>query len=160
MLLKMMMQEAKTDGEFRKKLEIRIKMTWVSVLMGVVAVVSGVAMMMLGADEHRTAFLSGVYCGIGTVAIVGGIISVVRTHRMLNDEKLLRSERIKESDERENAICKNAASSAGTALVYLMFAALIVAGFFSMTVFWTLWGTLIGYFLILKGMKVYYQKKN
>ena len=92
MLLKMMMQEAKTDGEFRKKLEIRIKMTWVSVLMGVVAVVSGVAMMMLGADEHRTAFLSGVYCGIGTVAIVGGIISVVRTHRMLNDEKRERRE--------------------------------------------------------------------
>ena len=44
--------------------------------------------------------------------------------------------------------------------VYVIGAALLVAGFFSMEVFWTLWAVIVGQFLILMGARTYFEKQS
>lgn len=156
----MMLQGANTDEEYRRKLESRQKLSWVTLIMGIAAVIAGIIMLRVMSDSHRTAFLSGLYCGVGAGVIVADIVSLLKVRKMLRDDTMLHRERIKESDERKNEIAKRTAATAMTVFVYVLFAALIVSGFFSMEVFWTLWGSLIAYFLIFIGFKTYYTKKS
>lgn len=160
MFIKMMLQGANTDEEYRRKLESRQKLSWVTLLMGIAAVIAGIIMLRVMPDSHRTAFLSGLYCGVGAGVIVADIVSLLKVRKMLRDDMMLHRERIKESDERKNEIAKRTAATAMMVFVYILFAALIVSGFFSMEVFWTLWGSLIAYFLIFIGFKTYYTKKS
>ena len=160
MFIRMMLQGANTDEEYRRKLEDRQKLSWVTLLMGSAAVIAGIIMLRVMPDSYRTGFLSGLYCGVGASVIVADIISLIKVRKLLKDEALLHRERIKESDERKNEIAKKAAATAVTVFIFILFATLIVSGFFSMEVFWTLWGSLIAYFLIFIGFKTYYAKKN
>ncbi len=160
MFIKMMLQGANTDEEYRRKLESRQKLSWATLLMGIAAVIAGIIMLRVMPDSYRTGFLSGLYCGVGVSVIVVDLISLIKVRKILKDNTLLHRERIKESDERKNEIARRAAARGVTVFVYILFAALIVSGFFSMEVFWTLWGSLIAYFLIFIGFKTYYTKKS
>lgn len=156
----MMLQGANTDEEYRRKLESRQKLSWVTLMMGIAAVIAGIIMLRVMPDQHRTAFLSGVYCGVGAGVIIADLVSLFKVRKILKDEVLLHRERIKESDERKNEIGRRAAARAATVFIFILFAALIVSGFFSMAVFWTLWGSLIIYFFIFMGFRTYYTKKS
>ena len=160
MFIRAMLQGANTDEEYRRKLEGRQKLSWVTMLMGIAAIIAGIIMLRVMPDSYRTGFLFGLYCGVGASVIVVDIISLIKVRRIMKDETLLRRERIKESDERKKEIARKAAATAMMVFVYILFAALIVSGFFSMEVFWTLWGSLIAYFLIFIGFKTYYTKKS
>lgn len=160
MFIKAMLRGANTDEEYRRKLKSRQKLSWATLLMGIAAVIAGIIMLRVMPDSYRTGFLSGLYCGVGASVIVVDIISLIKVRKLLKDETLLHRERIKESDERKNEIARKAAATAMMVFVYILFGALIVSGFFSMEVFWTLWGSLIAYFLIFMVVKMYYTKKS
>ncbi len=159
MLMKAAFQGAGTDEEFRRKLTARKRVILAGVLMGALAFASGILMLFIMPDTKQNSFLAGVYCGVGTAAIVIGGRALYKMRKMLKDESLLRKERIKEGDERAAEIGKQATVSGVQIYLFAMLAGLLVSGFFSMQVFWTLWGTTLGLCLIIKGTEMYYKKK-
>ena len=110
MFIKMMLQGANTDEEYRRKLESRQKLSWATLIMGIAAVIAGIIMLRVMPDSYRTGFLSGLDCGVGVSVIVVDLISLIKVRKILKDNTLLHRERIKESDERKNEIARRAAA--------------------------------------------------
>ncbi len=159
MLMKAAFQGAGTDEEFKKKLTARKRLLLAGVTMGILAIAAGIMMIFVMPDTEQNAFLAGVYCGAGTAAVVMGTAALYKMRKMLRDESLLRKERIKEGDERTSEIGKKATVFGVQIYLFAMLAGILVSGFFSMQVFWTLWGTTLGLALIIKGTELYYKKK-
>ena len=160
MLMKMIATGAGTDEEYRKKLIGRIRLADLGIFLGLAATFEGAFMDKVLPETHQTSFLSCVYLGAGTAVALACGFYAVKMRRLLQDEKRLRSERIKESDERNKEIGKKATTAAMLINVYVIGAALLVAGFFSMEVFWTLWAVIVGQFLILMGARTYFEKQS
>ena len=72
MLMKAAFQGAGTDEKFRRKLTARKRVILAGVLMGALAFASGILMLFIMPDTKQNSFLAGVYCGVGTAAIVIG----------------------------------------------------------------------------------------
>lgn len=99
-------------------------------------------------------FISGASFGI--LVLLTGLI---RNLRALKDEKKLKKLYIKESDERQAQIVAKALCEAMRATLILGLAAVIVAGYFSMTVSLTLLVTVLLVSLMTLAFKLYFGKK-
>lgn len=97
-------------------------------------------------------FISGASFGILVLLLTG----LIRNLRALKDEKKLY---IKESDERQAQIVAKALCEAMRATLILGLAAVIVAGYFSMTVSLTLLVTVLLVSLMTLAFKLYFGKK-
>lgn len=159
MLIKAVFQGAKTDEEFKEKLEARKKVTGLVIAMGAAGIICGILMVCLLPDTHQNVFMAGVYCGVGAAAVVMAIKTLRNIGKMLKDSTILRRERIKEGDERSAEIGRLASGQASLIFLFTMMIALLISGFFSMEVFWTLWCATVGYSVICKLSENYYKKK-
>lgn len=159
MLIQALFRNAKTDEEYRDSLKKKQAVMGLVIVLGAGALAAGLLVDRLVEESHRASFLSGVYTGAGTALIVAAVVMIIRMQKVKKDEKLLRRERIKAGDEREMEIVKKAGATAGFVVSYLGFAGMLVLGFFSMAAFWTLWCTVIAYFVIWMILIVYYKRK-
>ena len=100
-------------------------------------------------------FISGASFGILVLLLTG----LIRNLRALKDEKKLKKLYIKESDERQAQIVAKALCEAMRATLILGLAAVIVAGYFSMTVSLTLLVTVLLVSLMTLAFKLYFGKK-
>ena len=87
------------------------------------------------------------------------LTGLIRNLRALKDEKKLKKLYIKESDERQAQIVAKALCEAMRATLILGLAAVIVAGYFSMTVSLTLLVTVLLVSLMTLAFKLYFGKK-
>ena len=87
------------------------------------------------------------------------LTGLIRNLRALKDEKKLKKLYIKESDERQAQIVAKALCEAMRATLILGLAAVIVAGYFSMTVSLTLLVTVLLVSLMTLALKLYFGKK-
>ena len=101
-------------------------------------------------------FISGASIGILAMLLLTGLI---RNLRALKDEKKLKQQYVKEGDERQKQIYTNALCAAMRATLILGLAAVIVAGYFSMTVSLTLLVTVLLVSLMTFVFKLYFGKK-
>lgn len=99
-------------------------------------------------------FISGASFGILVLLLTG----LIRNLRALKDEKKLKKLYIKESDERQAQIVAKALCEAMRATLILGLAAVIVAGYFSMTVSLTLLVTVLLVSLMTLAFKLYFGK--
>ena len=100
-------------------------------------------------------FISGASIGILAMLLFG----LIRNLRALKDEKKLKQQYVKEGDERQKQIYTNALCAAMRATLILGLAAVIVAGYFSMTVSLTLLVTVLLVSLMTFVFKMYFGKK-
>ena len=110
----------------------------------------------------------GYRLGFRTFVLQGGedsalndelLTGLIRNLRALKDEKKLKKLYIKESDERQAQIVAKALCEAMRATLILGLAAVIVAGYFSMTVSLTLLVTVLLVSLMTLAFKLYFGKK-
>ena len=161
MLIKsVLFQGAKTDEEYREKLKIRRNLMIPVIVLGVAAVIAGIVAGIVFGESSQGSFLGGMYTGAGAALIAAGIVMIIRVNQVLKDEKKLHRGRIEESDERKKEITTRASSMAGFVMLYVCFAGLLVAGFFSMAVYWTLWCVIVGYFLCFLLLNLYFEKRS
>lgn len=99
-------------------------------------------------------FISGASFGILAMLLFG----LIRNLRALKDEKKLKQQYVKEGDERQKQIYTNALCAAMRATLILGLAAVIVAGYFSMTVSLTLLVTVLLVSLMTLAFKLYFGK--
>ena len=100
-------------------------------------------------------FISGASLGILALLLFG----LIRNLLALRDENKLKKLYIKESDERQAQICALAMSAAMRASLVLGLVAVIVAGYFSVTVSLTLLASLFAVSLVTIGFKLYFMRK-
>lgn len=100
-------------------------------------------------------FISGARLGILALLLFG----LIRNLLALRDENKLKKLYIKESDERQAQICTLAMSAAMRASLVLGLVAVIVAGYFSVTVSLTLLASLFAVSLVTIGFKLYFMRK-
>ena len=70
-----------------------------------------------------------------------------------------REEAADESDERNIQVALKAHYTAGVLMIMAGYVTMLVSGFFSMEVFWTVWALVMLYFLLFAAGKVIYEKK-
>lgn len=164
MLIKLLtVTTTSNDNEYRKTIKSRRRLLGFVELGGVLSLLCsyliGKGYFISKAIEDQQSFLSGLYAGIGTGLIVAGIIALFSLDKQLKDPAKLRAARLKETDERNVMIAGKSSGTAGMVLVTCLFAALLIAGFFNITVFWTIWACAVGYFIIMLIAQKYYSAK-
>lgn len=101
----------------------------------------------------------GYYSGGGASIFGMGLFAFFGIRRTLRDEKRLRSEQIKETDERSREIKRRAASLTILLSILCLYIGLLVAVLVNHTVYLTLIGVLAAFILIFLGSLLYYGKK-
>ena len=112
-----------------------------------------------GKYAYLSDFLSGVYTGVGVGLIAASLGLIVKTKKLLKDEKKMKEKRIKEQDERNQMIGQKAMFSATVILMILAYIGLMVSGIFNLAVFWTLWIVIMIYMVTFMISSVYYSKR-
>lgn len=145
------------NGDYKKLLR---KRSWVLLGMFAVGVLTVAASTVLGLvgilrDHHAQGFYAGAGSGLAAVTLVG----YFSTRRTMRDEKRMRTDQIKENDERSKYVQLQAFSLTAFWFLTTAYAALMVTVLINRTVFFTLL-TVISVFFILWGLCwVYYNQK-
>ncbi len=100
-------------------------------------------------------FIAGSSAGVTVMFLVGIIINI----RALRNEERLRKLYIREHDERKLAVARSARSTGADIFMLAMIPALIIAGYFSVTAFFTALACLMALCLTVIACKIYYTKK-
>ncbi len=146
---------ANTDEEYREILKRRIKFIPVLILGGAASIAVSVILMQSGEEKG---FLAGLYMGIGCGLLGASTIQFLRIRSILRDEKKLRMKRLQEYDERNVQLNLKAHNTAGTLLIVIGYVLMLVAGFFSMEVFWTVWVLVMLYFILFIAVRMIYDR--
>lgn len=157
MLFKSMWVPANTDEEYREKLKHRMHFIPVLVIAGAAAIV--VSSVLLWSGEEKDSFMAGLYMGMGCGVLAVSVVWFLKIRSTLQDEKKLRMKRLKESDERNIQIALKAHYTAGLLLIAAGYVTMLISGFFSMEVFWTVWTLVMLYFVLFLAGKVIYEKR-
>lgn len=155
MLIKLFTVSAKDD--YREVLKRRSTLALAAAALGLATMVTPALLLLLlpGLDSHAMGYYSG-----GGAAIFGmGLFAFFSIRRTLRDEKRLRSEQIKETDERTQEINRRAASLTILLSILGLYIGLLVAVLVNHTVYLTLIGVLAVFILIFLGSILYYRKK-
>ena len=100
-------------------------------------------------------FISGACSGVLILMCIG----LVRIRKALQDPEKLKKLYIKETDERENMVCKMAGTTALRSFLLLGMVASIIAGFFSISVALTIAGCILVQSFLTIGFLMYYKRK-
>ena len=155
MLMKLFSVSTKDD--YRAVLEGRRKIAIGAALLGLVTMLVPVALLffMPDLDDHALGYFSGG----GAAFLCLGLFVTIGIGRTLRDEKRLRSEHIKETDERTQEISRRAASLTILLTMLGLYLALLVAVVVNRTVYYTLLGVLASFLVLFFGALLYYGRK-
>lgn len=87
-------------------------------------------------------YMLSFFVGTGAAMAMGGIVNFCRKSRLLKDEEELRKKAVAEFDERNVEVMRRAWTLALEVLLLVGWAAMVIAGFFSKTVCYTLLASL------------------
>lgn len=79
------------------------------------------------------------YCIIGCTLIALSAAKLFQNRRLLHNEALFQKARLKNTDERNLAISAKAIQGAAGTVIIGCYFAMLIGGFFNMTVFWCFW---------------------
>lgn len=105
-------------------------------------------------QNYWNGFIAGLAFGIMALMIVGIIIDA----RALRNEQRLKKLYIKWNDERTKAICDKARSTAANIFLLAMLPITVIGGYFSVTVFFSLLGSVLFLAVMTNILKLYYKK--
>lgn len=104
-------------------------------------------------------FIQGFYMGVGMGMALGGLFLDLRLAARLKDEAQLKAARLKDGDERLQAIAQKAQVAAGIATVAVLYAAMLVGGLFSFQLMIFCVAVVLVFFVCFMAFYKYYEKK-
>lgn len=142
---------------YKEKMQARMK------LVSFTAVLIALVYAVLSIFRHQLPELPSFIKGFNIGAFIGlefiALIYLGKCRRALKDETEMKKMYIAEHDERSGLIIRNA-STLGISLILFGFGiAVVVSGFFSATVFFTLMGSLLFVLAVFFILWIYYAKK-
>ena len=119
----------------------------------------GASFVLAWLDVALPSFVLGFYGGVGLGVAGFSVVGLIGTRRLLRDEKKMRAEEIKETDERGREVTLRAASATVLILMVLAYVALMIAVAVSQAVFFTLLAAIAAFFVVFLSATAYYNKK-
>lgn len=113
----------------------------------------------VGGDSHWQSVWRGFISGAASALLMFMIVGLVRNIRAMRNEKALKKLFVKENDERMIKVWTSARAAALQTFLLLGLVAIIVAGYFSMTVSITILVCVTAASVIGLLFKIYYNKK-
>lgn len=153
-----MMAQSTMDKDYREVLKKRMKLSFAMIILGAITLILSI-LFSNGKYDYLSDFLSGIYTGLGSGLIAGGLVRLIKMKIILKDEKKLKQKKLVEQDERNQMIKQKSMYSAASVLIILAYLGLLVSGIFNLTVFFTLWVVTMVYLAVFFVMNVYYSKK-
>lgn len=146
------------DKEYAKMTRMNIRLLYLLLIFGACALgvsVSNEFLHFTGADS----FIDGVYSGAGFAFMLIAMLNIRDMKKMLKDEKLLHRKRIEKFDERRIEISRKAVVTSFVIFCTLLFAAMMIIGYFNRVVFWCCWASFMAYMIIFSVTYAVYNKK-
>lgn len=144
-------------GDYRRVLKRRAILFALLAVLG--ACTLGASFVLAWLDAPLPSFVLGFYGGVGLGMAGSCILGFIGTRRLLKDEKKLRAEEIKETDERGKEVTLRAASATALILIILAYVALMITVAVNRTVFFTLMAAIAAFFVVFFSAMAYYNKK-
>lgn len=104
-------------------------------------------------------FIDGVYSGVGFSFMLISAMNIRKFKKLLKDQKKLHQQRIEKFDERRIEISRQAVVTAFVIFCFLLFAAMLIIGYFNRIVFWCCWVSFMLYMIIFSITYAVYSKK-
>lgn len=145
--------------EFRKKLQKNNRIYRLYIVVSILCIVGIIAFHIInGRTEQGSGPQSGII-GFFAAMIVVSFIFIKRNKKALNDEKLLKDLYIRNTDERNNQIFKEAAKTSFLITIAGLSAAALLSDYYSHIVSATLSCCMGFIMLVYLGVTLYYRKK-
>lgn len=109
--------------------------------------------------DHTNNFMHGAQAGLFFGFFVMMLRDIVKYARAIKDENKIRAIYIEENDERKKHIRDKIGGVGFDFIIGVMMIAIVIAGFFNETIFFTLFATLAFMALVKLCLKVYYNRK-
>ncbi|MBO5320470.1 MAG: hypothetical protein J6B01_11790 [Ruminococcus sp.] len=138
---------------FRKKLQTNNKIKLIIILLSIICLV--ILNIMPELRNDSTEVFTGFFTGLTAVLL----INFIRNKRALNDEKLLKSMYIRNTDERNNQMMKEVSKTTFTIIIAGISIATIVSSYFSEIVSSTLSCCMAFILIVYFCVTAYYNKK-
>lgn len=142
--------------QFRKKLQLRI--LWLSALSLITALV-GVYDVFFASETLKNMTVFEFQGGVLAAICILSSLNIIKYNKILKDDNKLKLECNKENDERFKAIKSKAGLPIVLVLSILMIISGIIAGYFNITIFYTLIIVAICQILISGFIKLIYMKR-
>ena len=142
--------------QFKKKMKTRI--TWLSVLTLITALL-GVYAVFFAPEILKNSKVFEFQGGVTAAICILSSLNIIKYNNILKDDTKLKLECNKENDERFKLIKSNAGIPIVPALSIMMIITGIIAGYFNMTIFFTLIIVAMCQVLISGCIKLFYIKK-
>ena len=113
----------------------------------------------LGMDERWHSFYNGFIAGAAFGVMALFIVGLIMNLRALRNEKAMKKQYIKETDERSRQIAVLGKSAGATIFLLLLLPTAIILGYFNVTVFITCISCVLALALSMAGAKLYYSRK-
>lgn len=148
----------KTNDDFRKVIKRKNKIMLLLILIGGITILTvgiAVAAGILNSDSY----LCGLYLGLGTGLIFAGILKLLQQRKILQNEELLKRERLKYTDERNRAIAGRAIQTSLFILLILSYMGMLIGVFYSRIIFYCYWSVIMVFLLLYIICTKYYNHK-
>lgn len=113
----------------------------------------------VGADERWHSFYNGFIAGAAFGVMALFIVGLILNLRALRNEKVMKKQYIKETDERSRQIAVMGKSTGATLFLLLMVPAAIILGYFNVTVFISCISCVLVLSLLMAFSKLYFSRK-
>ncbi len=146
--------------EYREKLkkEITINAIGAALLLTVQVLAWLGIIQPVAAGERFQNFWNGFIAGLGFGIMALLIVGIIIDARAIKNEQRLKKLYIKWNDERTKAICDKARSTAANIFLLAMLPITVIGGYFSVTVFFSLLGSVLFLAVMTNILKLYYKK--
>ena len=146
------------DREYAQMTRMNIRWLYLLLICGACALVVSVA----NEFWHFTkadSFIDGVYSGVGFAFMLIAALNIRSLKKLLKDEKKLHQHRIEKYDERKIEVSRTAVVTSFIIFCVLLFAAMLIIGYFNRIVFWCCWVSFMLYMIIFSVTYAVYNKK-
>lgn len=161
-------KNAKTNEEYAKVLQKRIPYLILIIVLGILTASIAICneiwgfmgnILTIDSHSHNMSLMNGVYTGLGAALTFMSIGFIIRTKKIMKNESLLKEERLKTQDERNQMIAAKAVQSAAATMLVCSYLFMLIAGFYSRIVFFCFWGIVAVFLVSYHLFKIYYNRK-
>ncbi len=151
-------KNVKTNEDYLNHLKKDMKTTVIAIIIGIVTITIAILNEVFGFVEDNS-LVNGLYAGLGTGIVIISIIGMLRSKKVMKNETLLKEERLKKQDERNQLIAGKALKAATATILLISYAAVLIAGFYSKVVFFCFWFIAVVFGISYQCFIKYYNKK-
>lgn len=151
-------KDVKTNEEYLNHLKKGMKTSVLTLIVGISTIAIAVLNEVFGFVDDNS-LVNGLYAGLGTGIVIGSIIGILKSKKVMKNETLLKKERLKKQDERNQLIADKALKAATATILLISYAAVLVAGFYSKVALFCFWFIAVVFGLSYQCFVMYYNKK-